>query len=145
MFDGESRLPAAQPCADGYPSVWLQLQTRRLQHLPAFAAAIPSVIAHAKGFPGMIRFGFDIDWERGRFRTFGAFDSETSLRDYITDGAHGSIYRRLRGRLGEVSANYGTLAVTALPTTWNEVPQSCFTEEQSDADQLKCKQFRASR
>lgn len=130
MFDGENRMPAAQPGADGYPSVWLQLQVRRHRHLPAFAAAIPSVIAHAKAFPGMIRFGFDIDWERGRFRTFGAFDNEASLRDYITDGAHGIVYRRLRGRLGEVSVNYGTLAVTALPTTWDDLPQSCFTKEQ---------------
>jgi len=129
MFDGENSIPAAQPCADGYPSVWLQLQVRRLNHLPTFAAAIPSVIAHAKAFPGMVRFGFDIDWERGRFRTFGAFDTRTSLQAYITDGAHGVVFRRLRGRLGEVSVNYGTLPVTALPATWDEIPHSRFAKD----------------
>lgn len=131
MFDGENPMPATQPGAGGYPSVWLQLQVRRMTHLTAFAVAIPSVIEHAKAFPGMVRFGFDIDWERARFRTFGAFDSEASLRDYIADGAHGDIYRRLRGRLGDVSVNYGTLAVTALPATWDEVPQSRFTKDQT--------------
>ncbi len=131
MIDAENRAPGARSPADTYPSVWLQLQVRRLGHLPAFAAAIPSVIAHAKAFPGMIRFGFDIDWDRARFRTFGAFDTKASLQAYVTDGAHGAVYRRLGGRLGEAMVNYGALAATGLPTTWDDIPESRFTRGQT--------------
>ena len=127
MFDGQDRpVPA-----DSYPAVWLQLRVRHLRHLPTFAAAIPSVIEHARPFPGMVRFGFDIDWERNTFRTFGAFDSEASLRAYVADGAHGTVYRRLRGRLGESCATYGTIPAKALPTTWDDIPDACFTKSQA--------------
>lgn len=134
MFDRE-RPPAP---ADAYPAVWLQLEVKNLGHLPAFAAAIRPVILHARTFPGMVRFGFDIDWRRATFRTFGAFDTEASLRAYVDDGAHGVIYRRLRGRLGEMRANYGTVAATELPTTWADVRAECFTEMQRPQRGMGC-------
>ena len=130
MFDGENRT-AASSSADDYASVWLEVQVRRLSRLPAFAAAIPSVIAHGKAFAGMVRFGFDIDWERARFRTFGAFDTRESLQAYINDGAHGAVYRRLHGRLGDLRVTYGSIAAAELPTTWDDIPESRFAESQA--------------
>jgi hypothetical protein len=128
MFNGANGVPDSS--ADEYPAVWLQLQVRRPAHLPAFVAAIPSVISHAKSFPGMVRFGFDIDWGRARFRTFGAFDTQASLRAYIGDGAHGAIYRRLHGRLGDTCVTYGAIAGRALPSTWDDIPEARFTKNQ---------------
>lgn len=128
MFDGENRALPAELSTGTYPAVWLQLQVRRLDYLPGFAAAIPSVINHAKTFPGMVRFGFHVDWERARFRTFGAFDTAASLQAYVTDGAHGAVYRRLRGRLGEACVRYGTVAITQLPASWDDIPESYFAK-----------------
>jgi hypothetical protein len=128
MFDGPNRPLACDRPDESYPAVWLQLQVRRFGNLPVFGAAIPSVIRHAETFPGMVRFGFDVDWGRGRFRTFGAFETEDSLRTYVTDGAHGAIYRRLRGRLGEVIVNYGKIANVQMPTTWDDIPEARFVK-----------------
>lgn len=126
MFDGVSLAAEPDRLTGSYPAVWLELQVRRRRYLPAFGAAIPSVIEHAKAFPGMVRFGFDIDWAHARFQTFGAFDSEGSRQAYVNDGAHGAIYRRMRGRLGPVQASYGTIAAAQLPTTWADMSQTRF-------------------
>ena len=129
MFEPEGHAPGAPPPAGHYAAVWLQLQIRQPTRLPAFAAAIPSVIKHAKAFPGMVRFGFDIDWERARFRTFGAFEGRAALRAYIDDGPHGTVYRKLRGRLGDVRVSYGT--IDELPETWDDLAEEPFVTSQA--------------
>ncbi|HUO38735.1 MAG TPA: hypothetical protein VMU34_13250 [Mycobacterium sp.] len=126
MFDGQDAdLP--QPATGGYVAVWLQLDIRRMWHLPAFMAAIGPVIEQARHHRGLRRFGFVIDWWQLRFRTFGAFDTDESLREFVESEAHGMIYHRLRGRLGRVTTRYGVIDAADLPRHWDEVSACRFS------------------
>jgi hypothetical protein len=123
---GDQDSQAPESATDKYAAVWLQVQVFRVWHLAAFVAAIRPVIEHARHHRGLRRFGFAIEWWRLRFRTFGAFDTEESLREFVEQEAHGVIYRRLRGRLGAVSARYGVIEAAHLPRRWDDISESRF-------------------
>ena len=126
MFEGQYAAVSPRRTADSCAAVWLQIRVWHLWHLPRFLAAVAPVIEQARRHPGVLRFGFEISWLKLRFRTFGAFDTEASMRDFVAAGAHGVIYRQLGGRLGEMSARYGPIAVAELPSHWDDIPASSF-------------------
>ena len=132
MFEGQHPGPAAQAPPDQYAALWLQIRVWRVWHLRRFVAAIAPVIKQAREHPSVRRFGFEISWCRLRFRTFAAFETRDAMHHFVTSGAHGEIQRRLRGRLGTMSASYATIAAADLPTHWAEVHAAVFpTQDQT--------------